>query len=49
MEGTEIVAHVSNQSLHIKKAVIEEELQQGNFVWKVRANGNIGLMWKGDA
>lgn len=48
MEGTEVVAHISNQSLHIKKAVIEEELQQGDFVWKVRANGNIGLMWKGD-
>lgn len=48
MEGADIVAHVSNQSLHIKKAVIEEELQQGEFVWKVRANGNLGLMWKGE-
>lgn len=48
MDGAEIIAHVSNQSLHIKKAVIEEELQQGEFVWKVRANGNMGLMWKGD-
>lgn len=47
MEGTNIVAYISNQSLHIKKAVIEEELQQGGFVWKVRANGNYGLMWKG--
>lgn len=47
MEGTDIVAHISNQSLHIKKAVIEEELQQGDFVWKVRPNGNMGLVWKG--
>ena len=46
MEGSDIIAHISNQSLHIKKAVIEEELQQGQFVWKVRANGNMGLMWK---
>lgn len=47
MEGSNVVAHISNQSLHIKKAVIEEELQQGGFVWKVRSNGNMGLIWKG--
>ena len=48
MEGPDIIAYISNQSLHIKKAIIEEELQQGDFVWKVRANGNMGLMWKGE-
>lgn len=47
MEGSSIVAHVTNQSLHIKKAIIEEELQQGGFLWKIRANGNLGLTWKG--
>lgn len=47
MEGSSIVAHINNKSLHVKKAVIEEELQQGGFVWKVRANGNMGLVWKG--
>ena len=47
LEGSSIVAHITNQSLHIKKAVIEEELQQGGFVWKVRSNGNMGLVWKG--
>ena len=47
MEGTSIVAHITNQSLHIKKAVVEEELQQGGFLWKIRANGNLGLTWKG--
>ena len=47
MEGSSIVAYISNQSLHIKKAVVEEELQQGEFVWKARANGNLGLVWKG--
>jgi len=47
MEGSNIVAHINNQSLHIKKAVIEEELQQGGFIWKVRSNGNMGLVWKG--
>lgn len=46
-EGSTILAYFTNQSMHIKKVVIEEELQQGGFVWKVRSNGNIGLVWKG--
>lgn len=48
MEGSTVPAYINNQSLHITKAVIEEEIQQGEFVWKVRANGNMGLMWKGE-
>lgn len=47
MEGTGVPAYINNQSLYIKKAIVEEELQQGEFVWKVRSNGNLGLVWKG--
>ena len=47
MEGTGVPAYINNQSLFISKAVIEEELQQGKFVWKARSNGNLGLIWKG--
>lgn len=47
MEGSGVPAYLNNQSLYINKAVIEEELQQGEFVWKVRSNGNLGLIWKG--
>lgn len=47
MEGTGVPAYITNQALHIKKAVVEEELQQGEFVWKARVNGNLGLIWKG--
>lgn len=47
MEGSGVPAYFTNQSMHIKKAVIEEELQQGGFVWTVRNNGNMGLIWKG--
>jgi hypothetical protein len=46
-EGETVLAYFTNQSMHIRKAVVEEELQQGGFVWKVRANGNLGLVWKG--
>lgn len=47
MEGTGVPAYINNQSLFISKAVIEEELQQGEFVWRSRSNGNLGLIWKG--
>lgn len=47
MEGTGVPAYINNQSLYIRKAVVEEELQQGEFVWKARSNGNLGLIWKG--
>lgn len=46
-EGSSTPAYINNQSLFISKAVIEEELQQGEFVWKARSNGNLGLIWKG--
>lgn len=46
-EGSGVPAYFNNQSMYIKKAVVEEELQQGGFVWKVRSNGNMGLVWKG--
>lgn len=46
-EGSNVLAYFNNQSFHVKKAVVEEELQQGGFVWKARSNGNLGLVWKG--
>lgn len=48
-EGSTILAYFTNQAFNSKKVVIEEELQQGEFVWKVRSNGNLGLTWKGGA
>lgn len=46
MEGSSVVAYINNQSLNIEKAKITE-LQQGDWVWKQRSNGNYGLQWKG--
>lgn len=46
MEGSSVPAYLSNKTLHIQKAVVEE-LQQGGYVWKIRSNGNMGLIWKG--
>lgn len=51
MEGSSMPASISNQSLNIEKAVVDElmmehEQVKGNFVWVMRANGNLGLVWK---
>lgn len=48
MEGSEVPASISNQSLNIGKAVIEDELKQGGFVWMARDNGNYGILWRGE-
>ena len=46
-DGTIIPAYVSNKKLMIEQAEVKNELQFGGFVWKARANGNVGFMWKG--
>lgn len=48
MEGNDTPAYINNQKLNIKKAIVEDELQFGGFVWTERANGNMGLLWKGE-
>lgn len=39
-------AYITNKALHIKRAIIEEEMSFGQFVWKIRGNGNMGLVWQ---
>ncbi len=46
-DGTTIPAYVSNKKLMIEQAEVKDEMQFGGFVWKIRSNGNMGLMWKG--
>lgn len=47
IESNNETAKLTNQSLVITKAVIDQELRQGGFVWQARTNGNLGLIWKG--
>lgn len=49
MEGSTVVAYISNQALNIENAVIEEEIRVGGFALKKRSNGNVGFMWKGES
>lgn len=47
MDGTTVPAYVTNQSLKIGKAEVEDELVFGGFAFAERSNGNMGLYWKG--
>lgn len=47
MDGTTVPAYVTNQSLKIGKAEVEDELVFGGFAFAERSNGNMGLCWKG--
>ena len=44
-DGSSTPAYISNQKLMIKKAEVIDEMQFGNFVWRKRPNGNMGLTW----
>lgn len=45
--GSDNLAYLTNQKLNIEKAEIKNELQFGDFIWKIRSNGNLGLTWNG--
>lgn len=47
MEGSNTPTYISNKGLVTENIEIENELRQGGWVWKVRSNGNVGLIWKG--
>lgn len=48
MQWDEPIAWINNEELHIRKAVIEEELTVGGFVLKQHGHrNNIGWIWKG--
>lgn len=46
MEGSNVPTYISNNTLVTNKIRVETEIQQGDFVWARRANGNLGLAWK---
>lgn len=46
IDGSEVPAYISNRKLMIEKAEVHNELRFGNFVWKERSNGNMGLVWE---
>ena len=49
LEGTTRIAYITNQQLYIGTATIQTDLRIGDapsFIWRRRANGNLGLRWE---
>lgn len=40
------VAYISDNKLYITDAEITNSLKIGRFVWKIRSNGNMGVIWE---
>ena len=48
MEGTSKIAYANNNTFYAEKMIVKNELQIGigpGFVWRTRANGNMGLVY----
>lgn len=46
-DGSDVPTYISNKGLVTQNIEVKNELIQGGFVWKVRSNGNLGLIWNG--
>ncbi len=46
-EGSSTPTYIFENTLHTENIEVKDEIKQGGFAWKVRENGNYGLMWKG--
>lgn len=40
------VAYISNNELYITNSTVVQNLKIGRFIWEVRGNGNLGLVWR---
>lgn len=47
LDGTSVPAYVSNQKLMIERAEVKDEMLFGDFAWKKRDSGGMGIMWAG--
>ena len=45
--GSYAPTRITTDGLETDNITVNNEWRQGSFVWKVRANGNYGLSWKG--
>src|SRR5699024_11103028 len=47
-DGTSVPAYVSNESLNIDKAIVDDSIKFGGHLLKIRSNGNLGILWEGE-
>lgn len=43
----DILTYINTRGLVTKNIEVENEITQGEFVWKIHGQGNLGLIWKG--
>lgn len=51
MQDSAKIAYITNKQLYIQSSVVTDEMKigvNGGFIWKKRANGNLGLSWESD-
>ena len=48
LEGDYKTAYMNNHKLYVEQAEVLNELQFGDFIWKKRHRGNMGLLWIGE-
>lgn len=51
MQDSAKIAYITNRQLYIQSSVVTDEMKigvNGGFIWKKRANGNLGLSWESD-
>ena len=49
MQDSMRIAYITNRQLYIEKSVVTDEMKIGStsgFIWRKRANGNMGLRWE---
>lgn len=49
MDGSDVATRLDTEGITAINARIKEELRLGGFIWTSRANGNCGMMWKGES
>lgn len=49
LDGDNIPTYINTTGLVTENITVNNEIIQGGWVWKKRANGNYGLIWRGDS
>lgn len=48
MDGSVTRTRIDADGISTDNVTVKEEWRQGGFVWKIRSNGNLGLVWRGE-
>jgi hypothetical protein len=48
LDGDNVPTYINTTGLVTENITVNNEIIQGGWVWKKRANGNYGLIWRGD-